>query len=240
MTRRASKRKVTDRERWEKLGQALRAIRKTLGLSQEDMADILGVSWATYQRYEKGKINPENIIPLLEKKLDISEIEIKLRAGLYSIDDIKKVLNLTQAVTKYTSNVSEEDYIKVPIITRVGAGEVITDDYILIERGKLPSLSVKAFKVVGDSMEPRLYEGEIVLIDPNDVELKDGAIYLFARSNGNNENVLTLRIAKKIGENWFMVPANEKYPIVKLTDEWRVIGKAVEVVEIKTRKLTVV
>ena len=85
-------RKSQSRERWEKLGRALREVRESLGLSQEAMADILGVSWTTYQRYEKGKINPENILPLIEEKLGVPEIEIRLLAGLYDISDVIKAL----------------------------------------------------------------------------------------------------------------------------------------------------
>ena len=40
------------------LGNSIRARRKTLGITQEDLADLAGVNINTVIRIEKGKINP--------------------------------------------------------------------------------------------------------------------------------------------------------------------------------------
>jgi len=105
----AGRKRIESRERWVKIGKALREIRESLGLSQEDMADILGVSWTTYQRYEKGKINPENILPLIEETLGIPEIEIRIRAGLYDIDDIIKAIKRVRGSIQKTTEEAEEE-----------------------------------------------------------------------------------------------------------------------------------
>lgn len=39
------------------LGQRLKALRKSKGLRQKDMAELLGLTEQNYQRYEYGKIN---------------------------------------------------------------------------------------------------------------------------------------------------------------------------------------
>ncbi len=43
----------------EKTGERLRQVRKSLGRTQQEMADILGVSKQTLLRYEKGQREPE-------------------------------------------------------------------------------------------------------------------------------------------------------------------------------------
>lgn len=39
------------------LGQRLKALRKSKGLRQKDMAELMGLTEQNYQRYEYGKIN---------------------------------------------------------------------------------------------------------------------------------------------------------------------------------------
>jgi len=112
----AGRKRIESRERWVKIGKALREIRESLGLSQEDMADILGVSWTTYQRYEKGKINPENILPLIEETLGIPEIEIRIRAGLYDIDDIIKAIKRVRGSIQKTT---EEEEMHLPELEEI-------------------------------------------------------------------------------------------------------------------------
>lgn len=128
-----------------------------------------------------------------------------------------------------TPEVVEREYIAIPIITGVGAGgEVITDNYTLIKRSRLPRQTVSGFEVKGNSMEPTIPQGYLVLIDPDATELYEGKIYLFARSYGNTENSLLLRRVHKVGGEWALVPDNRKYAPQKLTDEYRVIGMIIK------------
>ena len=126
-----------------------------------------------------------------------------------------------------TPEVVEREYIAIPIITGVGAGSLITDNYTLIKRSQLPKKSISAFEIKGDSMEPTIPEGWIVLIDTEDTELQNGKVYLFAESNGNTENNLFIRRVYKTDDSWELVPDNRKYAPQKL-DQLRVIGRVVK------------
>ena len=127
-----------------------------------------------------------------------------------------------------TPEVVEREYVAIPIITGVGAGgEVITDNYTLIKRAQLTKKTLSAFEVQGDSMEPTIPKDWIVLIDPEDVELQDGKVYLFARSGGPDNGLVIRRVFKENRE-WTMVPDNRRYAPEKFTDEWRVIGRVIK------------
>lgn len=128
-----------------------------------------------------------------------------------------------------TSDVVEREYIIIPIITGVGAGgEVITDGYTLIKRSRLPKRSVAGFEVRGDSMEPSIPKGYIVLIDPEDTELREGKVYLFATESGGRENGLILRRVHRVNGEWELVPDNRKYAPQRLTPDFRVVGRAIK------------
>jgi phage repressor protein C with HTH and peptisase S24 domain len=55
-----------------------------------------------------------------------------------------------------------------------------------------------AITVVGESMEPNLYAGDVVIVNTSDTEKKDGAVYAF---NYDGEAVIK-RLVKERGEWW--------------------------------------
>jgi len=94
---------LKNREEFRKLGEALKRIRKLYRLTQEEMAQRLGVDIRTYQRYEKGEISPYSVIPKLEEEFGISEYELKKIAGIYPLEEEperieKEVMSLLQSL----------------------------------------------------------------------------------------------------------------------------------------------
>ncbi len=59
------------------LGNSIRARRKTLGITQEDLADLAGVNINTVIRIEKGKINPS--IEVVSAIVDVLGMELILQ-----------------------------------------------------------------------------------------------------------------------------------------------------------------
>lgn len=59
------------------LGNSIRARRKTLGITQEDLADLAGVNINTVIRIEKGKINPS--IEVVSAIVDVLGMELVLQ-----------------------------------------------------------------------------------------------------------------------------------------------------------------
>ena len=77
-------------------------------------------------------------------------------------------------------------------------------------------------EVQGDSMEPTLHGGDIVLLDLREPKLRDGDIYTLRRS----DELLVKRLRKQ-GENWLVVSDNILYPVEPLNEDVSVIGRVV-------------
>lgn len=67
----------------ERLAQALRDLRTRAGITQEEMADRIGLSYAGYRPYEQGRreLKPSQL-PRFAEALEISTAELASRIGL--------------------------------------------------------------------------------------------------------------------------------------------------------------
>lgn len=218
------------RQRRKKLGNYIKAIRQELGLTLEEMGQRIGVSHSSLHRFENGEGDVESSLPAIASLIGISELELLIKAGVYDIDYIEKVLAKTKGeAMPHSIEVIEKNFYRIPIISKVGAGgKVYAEHYVLYERTYPPPSQVKGFVVNGDSMEPVLHDGDIVLIDISDKQLQDGKIYLFAQTEGSDGSNLLLRIARRIDSDWYMLPANPNYSAGKLSSDWVVVGRAIE------------
>lgn len=77
-------------------------------------------------------------------------------------------------------------------------GDTVSLQKNWVDRKKLNPSSLLALTVAGESMEPNLYEGDVVIIDTSDRTMKDGAVYAF---NYEGEAVIK-RLVKERGEWW--------------------------------------
>lgn len=143
------------------VGSRIKKRRKELGISAELVAEKIGVSRATYYRYE------------CDESTKIS----------YDVmDQIADILQTTRFELTGTEN-QREKWIKentipilkityLPIIgtVRAGSGGITYEDNLgqeFIETSSLKGHSSEDFfwtKVKGDSMEPRLFEDDLVLV----------------------------------------------------------------------------
>jgi len=230
--------KKAEKKDWVKIGAVIRDIRESLGLTQAEMAEKLNISQNALSRYERGEHSPANILPIIEKVLGVPEAYIKAKAGVYSPQDLVTALEAIkrEPVVYDVSEVHQRELYIIPVITRVGAGgTVITENYILYD-GRVPK-AVRAFIVDGDSMEPTIPQNATVLINTDEKEPIEGKIYLLAKADGGNASALLLRRLKKINGQWHMLPDNPHYPVKQLTPEWIIVGRAVEIVEIRKIRL---
>lgn len=95
-----------------------------------------------------------------------------------------------------------------------------------IERGSLNPESLIAVQVKGESMEPSLYEDDIVVINIDDKKLVDGSVYAF---NYEGEAVIK-RLSRDAGMWWLTSdnPDQRKYHRKSIQgDECIVIGRVV-------------
>jgi phage repressor protein C with HTH and peptisase S24 domain len=88
-------------------------------------------------------------------------------------------------------------------------GETVSLDLRWVARKRLRSDKLVAIAVKGESMEPSLYEDDVVIIDTADTAKQDGAVYVF---NYEGE-VVVKRLSRDAGEWWLTSdsPDQRKY-----------------------------
>ncbi len=141
----------------------LKQRRIELGLTMLDVAKLVGVSEATISRYESGNI----------KNMRRDRIDKYAKALQVSPSDFLDINEEKNELKKIPY--SEADCSRVPLIGRVAAGysclaEENISEYILTDSDILKDgYDYFWLKVKGDSMEPTLLEGDLVLVRAQNV-----------------------------------------------------------------------
>lgn len=193
-------------------GDVIKRKRKEKGLTQEELGKLLGVNKGAVSKWEAGRVQNIKRSKLLQlaKILDVSPNEL--------LDDYEEK---PKAVT-------------IPVLGTIPAGvpiEEIEDiiDYEeisekLAERGEYFALKIK-----GDSMEPRIHDGDVVIVRCQpDAETGDVVIATVERENG------TCKRLKKTDTGLMLLPFNSRYdPYVFSKREIaekpvKIIGKVIE------------
>ncbi|MGF2198651.1 LexA family protein [Enterococcus casseliflavus] len=189
----------------------LKKRREELNLSQESVAESIGVTKATVSKWEKGDIAnmKRDKIALLAKVLKVSPLSI---LGL--------------------EDVSDSDRVMIPILGTIMCGEpILAEENIEGYREEiadfLPSGELFFLKTKGDSMVPTVPENSYVLLrKQEDVEDREIAAVII---NGDNE--ATLKRVKRQNGIVMLIADNKDYSPILITPEnpARIIGKAVKV-----------
>lgn len=183
------------------------------GISGAELARRIGTDRSTINRYYKGtrKISMEEI-PKFAEVLEVDVIELLFGSG-----------------TKNISLLSQEK-IAIPILGKIACGDPILakeniENYIYKPVDSLPSGNIFALQAKGDSMEPSIPDGAIVLLRAQ-VDVENGEI---AAVLVNGDEEATLKRVKKQGEMIFLMPDNPKYApyVIDENNPARIIGKAI-------------
>lgn len=189
----------------------LKKRREALNLSQEFVADSIGVTKATVSKWEKGDIAnmKRDKIALLAKVLKINPLTI---LGL--------------------EDVTSSDRVMIPILGTINCGEpILAEENIEGYREEiaefLPSGELFYLKTKGDSMVPTVPLNSYVLIRKQE-DVEDGEI---AAVIVNGDDEMTLKRVKRQNGMIMLFPDNKEYSPILITPETpaRIIGKAVKV-----------
>ena len=202
--------------------QRLRQRREALGLHKQDMANKVGVSLTTIQQYEKGQMPKGEFAVRLAEALDCSLDW--LLAGKEAVDD---------------GSAGEARLVMVPMVEArlsAGTGSFETGGEVLrhyafrwdfLHRKGNPSQMV-LLRVSGDSMQPRIVNNDVVLIDQSQREPVPGRIYAVGV-----EDMVYLKVLDAMPGKLILTSVNPDYaPIEADTSEQlagmvRIIGRAV-------------
>ncbi len=192
----------------------LRIARNRKGMTQEQVAKLLGVDRTTYTKYETGGALPD--YQKILKLASILEADIDFLVGR-------------------TDSPSTEYSQLIPVLGSVPAGtpiEAIEDieeyvDYYpnFVKHGELFALKVK-----GDSMAPELKNGDIAIIEKQDF-IENGDIAV-VRVNGED---VTIKRVKPTRNGIRLVPTNPAYDSLEFSKEEvatlpvTIVGKLIEI-----------
>lgn len=196
----------------------LKYLRIRKGLEQLELAQLLGrKSASSISEWEKGTYTPKSGI-----LSDIARIFNVNLEGLMN-EDLSLPNNL---------RVVPPQTVPIPILGVIACGDPILAEenivgYLNESPDDLPNGTLYYLEAKGDSMEPTIPNGSLVMIREQ-VEVEYGEIAAVLL-NGDEE--ATLKKVTRQGDTVILMPINREYDPIVITEDnpARVIGKAVEV-----------
>ena len=198
----------------------VKELRKQKHITQEELGKVLDIQKAAISKYENGRAEPSTEV--LKKMSAFFGVSIDYLLG-----------NSPVKVSNQTS--SDIQGVRIPVLGRVVAGipiEAVEEilDYEEITPELAASGEFFALKIRGHSMEPRMMEGDVVIVRrQDDVESGDVAIVLV------NGNEATVKRVKKQEDGITLIATNTSvyephYYSNKEIEELpvRILGKVVE------------
>ena len=186
-------------------GIRLKHLRTQDGLTQQDLADALGISKSTISMYENGNREPD--FETLENIADYFNIDMA-------------TLFLSTSTSLPSPDIAE-DTIQFPVLVNVAAGydqpaQVLQNwegEKIEVPRAYLHGRSPDdyfAMRVVGDSMYPDYQNGDILLILRQSILNRSGEVAVILYGG---EDATLKKIEFVQGEDWMkLLPINPQYP----------------------------
>ena len=203
------------------VGENIRHYRKINGLTIKEIASKVGITEATMQKYEVGKIRRVDV-EMVKNIADAIGVEPSALTGWTAADYIYH--NATKE-NKPTPR-------KIPVLGHVAAGiplEMIED---IIDEEEIPGDMVGdyfALKIKGDSMEPKISNGDVVIVRKQpDVESGQIAIVTV---NGDDA---TCKRVMKYSDGIMLLSNNPNYAPMQFSNKEienkpiKILGKVVE------------
>ncbi|UYZ58070.1 XRE family transcriptional regulator [Hymenobacter latericus] len=167
-------------------GERLRIVRQVRGLTQQQMADLLGVKRPTVTQLEAGRHQPsQDVLETIVRKLEISRNWLWF--GIGPMEEATPGLNGNARLAHPLDEEDYEDWIHITVPARAGFGDLCDLDTTQFDTIRIysPSPELRGRKtwvidVDGDSMEPQLRSGmqvAAVLIPLEDCKYAVSGVY---------------------------------------------------------------
>ena len=193
-----------------KIGRKIKQLRKMLGWSLNDFARKVSINPKVLELHEKGHVQISfDLLQDLAKNLKAAPHEFLAEDNAFPVQIPElKVFQATSA--KNAPKLREEDYVSIPLTeSSIAAGQPIIqadkiEDYVLLHiRAAGKRKNLVASRVDGDSMEPMLHSGDIVVIDRDDKRVVKNRIYAIFYEEG-----LTAKYVERKKELLILRPIN--------------------------------
>ncbi len=206
------------------IGDRLHEARENKGLDQAALASKVGIATRTLQRWEKGEQVPDGVaLTALAKATSVQPSWLLTGEG-----EMYPAPSRPENVYPLPGSVRRRNkLVDLPLISAVPAGKVATifhpeytDEYVTVDDVKDPGAF--ALKVKGNSMSPRIEDGDVVIVSPQ-AEARSGDICV-VRVNGED----TLKKVKFEGNYIHLIPLNPEFEPVTVKKKevnfvWRVV-----------------
>lgn len=199
----------------------LKQLRNEKKINQRELANFLKVAPSTISMYESGQREPN--FEVLESLADFFNV------------DLNYLLGKSDKTTKLMIEDSQPPQgLKIPVLGTVAAGIPISAVEDILDYEEVPQSwenqgEFFALKIKGDSMEPRMESGDVVIVkQQSDANSGDTVIVLV---NGDDA---TCKRLQKTDNGIMLVSTNPKYPPMFYSDEdirtkpVVILGKVVE------------
>lgn len=207
-------------------GAFFKQLRKEKGLTQKQVAEVLGTTYVTVGNWERGSNFPD--VPMAKKV-----------AAFYGVTVDELMQGVKAAPVKeieYVPSDRTKKFIRVPVLGRIPAGipiEAIQDvedweDFPIADT--VPGKAYFGLKIKGDSMEPEYRDGDTIIIQQQErcnsgddcAVMVNGDDATFKRVR-LHENGLTLQpLNSKYDPRYFTASEVESLPV-------RILGVVVEI-----------
>ncbi|RPH38104.1 LexA family transcriptional regulator [bacterium] len=210
------------------IGERLREARENKSLDQASLAAKIGIVTRTLQRWEKGEQVPDGVyLTKIARATSVQASWLLTGEGEMYPTPVRpdNVYPLTPAGRRKVR------LVDLPLISAVPAGKVATmfhpdfvDDYVTVDDVKDPGAF--ALKVKGNSMSPRIEDGDIVIISPQQ-EAHSGDICVI-RVSGED----TLKKVKFEGNYIHLIPLNTDFePVTVKKRDVEFVWKVVKLIK---------
>lgn len=196
----------------ETLGKRIARLRRLKKLSQASLGELCG--WEKGQarigNYERDQREPSlTDLRLLAKSLGVS---------LTELIEGKPTSSVEEEVSPYGYTPSVQDYALIPQYTALcSAGDGQLNDHVevkgglVFKRAWLSRMSLREHNLhviyaQGQSMEPTIFDGDVVLLDHSQTEPKDGRIYVIRKPGGE---LIIKRLIQAITGGWIIRSDND-------------------------------
>lgn len=233
------------------LSHNIQQARKRAGLSQAKLAELLDVKENTVWRWENGKSSPS--APIIVRLAAALNTTVAYLSG--ETDNPARSAPAEQPLPESNIRIADNDIVWVPVVSnniKVCCGDGAENDYeglIWEEVGKYPILEADLIgyswqlrdggyhilTVEGDSMEPKVNDGDRILIA--DVEIRNGdlAVCLY-----RGRTVLRGVSFEKDGIR--LIPWNKEYSEIFVPEEdgedLRFVGKMIGKIQLQIQPLS--
>lgn len=208
-----------------KYSNRVRELRLAKSLSQEQLAEKIGLTKQAISQYERGERNPS--MTVLDALCDFFNVSSDYLLG-------KDSVTLRFVGKDEIDKLESKSCVRVPVLGRVAAGIPIDAIEDVLDWEEIPEMMAATgeffgLRIKGDSMQPRIADGDVVIVRSQpDAESGDVVIVQV-----NGDHATCKRIIKH-NTGISLVSFNPVYPPIVYTNEEikslpvTIVGKVVE------------